>query len=130
MTNPPIPPALTDDEWKHGKYRGNDLLIDRETDGAVGIWGSYEGGIQSPHQLQAIAALCLYDQMFGFTQQDVDWLLAGVSWSEREAAKMAHDPIAFRSWKLQASINQSLADRLQALLPPPELVSCQNEVKP
>lgn len=65
----------------------------------------------------ALAAPCLYDQPFSFTQADVEFLQA---WSEDADDELSREG---------RQMFRSLADRIQALLPP-ELVSCRNEESP
>lgn len=76
----PITPALTPDEWKDAA----DITHNSED--------------------HAAAALFLYQQPFGFTQDDVDVLLR--EWEYR--CMKDDDPI------------KSIADRIAALLPPSE----------
>ena len=91
-----IEPALCAGEWARKIT----------PDGAAGIrddgtiWLAPEADeTDEPH---ALAALCLYEQEFGFTREDVD-VLRGISRCEFAPG---HDGL------------DSLADRIEALLPP------------
>jgi hypothetical protein len=104
MPNPPIPPALTEDEWKigmtdrHPEEPWGDVAL---SGGGVAITGvPYYTPIENRH---ACAALCLYDQTFGFTHEDVKLL------------RLIADGRG-----VYPGINVDLlADRIAALLPPP-----------
>jgi len=90
-------PALTKEEWK------TFLRYCKRADA-----GKREGGWQKigfmapffPHEPHKLAALCLHNQPFGFTREDVKLLRAFAN--------------------LCTSDFRNLADRIEALLPPEE----------
>lgn len=87
MTDTPaIPPALSSEQWAEC------LAVDYAT-------RLKYRGLQGPH---ADAALCLYAQPFGFTQEDVTAIMRSYPGSSADTA-----------------ILRSIADRIAALLPPP-----------
>lgn len=79
MSNPPIPPALSEEEWKNRRAYATEDVCDGQrvhihaNDPAGIVIGSYgsHGVIDDPRLRHALAALCLYDQTFGFTQDDI-----------------------------------------------------------
>ena len=93
-------PALTREEWEHWEDSVNYSMYDQAHDDAVenlcANWGN-------PQQ---IAAKCLHGQPFGFTREDLRLL--------RYAARSWH-PLEGRSHWV------TLADRIEALLPPEEV---------
>jgi hypothetical protein len=115
-------PALTAEEWwkKYGSTYGEDVMSEMWRDrrvefiGTVGrvwagieerdgkMWGREFGsaGTLDPFKLRAVAALCLHDQPFGFTREDVARLRFEAQY------EVSHE------WYT------SLADRIEALLPP------------
>lgn len=77
-----IPPALTPEEWAHP-----DMYVERDgfyvyaPRGIIGpVVGATDssGGVGLGQIQHAVAALCLYGQPFGFTQEDVALLRAAV----------------------------------------------------
>lgn len=106
MSNPPIPPALTEDEWEDIKRPG--MLYSAISNAADGCTLTGDSPKRSEAtSWHACAALCLYDQPFGFDQRDVRFLLA---WAEDTSGEVSeYSSIIFRG----------LADRISALLPPP-----------
>ena len=90
-------PAMTREEWEHWEELIQMEMYDEARDDAVenlcANWGN-------PQQ---IAAKCLHGQPFGFTREDVKLI--------RDAAKF----IAVRS---ESAYFESIADRIEALLPP------------
>ena len=111
MTPNPITPALTVEEWAENavpriEVRGVDIFVDGIA--VVAEWGEdreHEAAVVG-RERHALAALCLYGQPYGFSHADVKLLKAERSMligdvSEEELA----------SWG-------SLADRIEALLPP------------
>ena len=71
-----------------------------------------------PSLRHALAALCLYGQPFGFTQEDVDALLSNLHDDDCGAlwALYDHECTCHRSPTIARL--QSLAARIAALLPP------------
>lgn len=113
MTQPEIQPALTADEWSNVVvYRGNATH-------PINFGAHCYDGIHSipcdpelAGERHKLAALCLYQQPFGFTQQDVELI--------RSASVVAHcDDIGFDEEELDRLQRESLAARIAALLPPP-----------
>ena len=109
-----IKPALTAEEWLTG-YESGDLEIQLRNGGRVGVTvKAYPlgGTTGDPRDLSALAALCLHGQHFGFTQEDVV--------NHREAATacvalgQTIGPGSIHNW------HASMADRIEALLPPEE----------
>ncbi len=112
MATDPITPALTADEWKAMHFRmgrrcactvyadsdGGQVTI--TANGQLGQTFDHGDEVQRPH---ALAALCLYQQPFGFTREMVT------------ALRNAH-PIAYSHEEM--SLILDAADRIEALLPP------------
>lgn len=120
MSNPPIPPALTEEEWTG--VRLGDLDIFSDIDGGKRAQVALDTGeFTNPpgvdidntrligSQRHMVAALCLYDQSYGFTPEDVDVLTVAM---DKHGIHVA-----------------SLIARIAALLPP-QLVSCGDEEHP
>jgi hypothetical protein len=110
--NDEIRPALTAEEWAAGKFRrarpedGGRYWIGAQVfDGTVDISGSFDGTVaDTPEQRHALAALCLHEQPYGFSHDDVDVL--------RHAADgLEHHGIPWPQL-------YAIADRIAALLPP------------
>lgn len=102
-------PALTPEEWASGEAeRGEHLWLSRRS-GLTAGWS--HDGVPLAGMEHAVAALCLYGQPFGFTQEDVELL--------REAMVLDHydgtgiDIVPGTDDKLS-----NLAARIAALLPP------------
>ena len=122
-----VKPALTAEEWVGTKCFDNRTtgsgrgfiefgtikLLEYANDG--GVWnglhiyrkGSLLCNVNAPN-LNALAAFCLHGQPFGFTWEDVD--------DSRQAAYVART--SYRG--VEAARYDSLADRIEALLPPKE----------
>jgi len=125
-----IRPALTESEWRRQEVEfvedgdpkgwiasegmfpvdGGEAVF---TTGTVYI-GTYEGCVSTEHGIRcgakerhALAALALYGQPFGFTQEDVT-LLYGI----------AHHFQAFPGDRAYTNRITALADRIAAMLPP------------
>lgn len=135
----PIPPALSVDEWQFGRYVSGELEVYMKSPGLDGtkrlevIVRAHPlgGSMADPRGLHALAALCLYGQPFGFTQEDVeclrccaadqrkhmtDWLEVG----EVDLATTGKQRLIIaESYRRIADWFDSLADRIAALLPPP-----------
>lgn len=96
-----IEPALTAEEWAR--------IIPSNKDG---IWGSGYLTVEDKH---GMAAHCLHDQPFGFTWEDVEHhrRLAGECGnSDGFSIDLLSQMEILSAWHL------SMADRIQALLPP------------
>lgn len=104
--------ALTEEEW------GDEQAGDRSESGVVFIadWAHLSGrvcisgggtfyAVQRPH---AAAALCLHEQAFGFTWDDVDALRRAAEYEESQWGTRQFEGLG------------NLADRIAALLPPRE----------
>ena len=116
MTDEPIRPALTPDEWRemeiesHYGLAATSLRVDHKgrlfarstMPGEEGESVVLNEAVDAGRVLPAVAALCLYGQPFGFSQADVELL-------REEAARMDFN------W---GSGLRSIADRIAALLPP------------
>lgn len=99
MSDETIPPALTPEEWKERtatRGQWHDAVEVTGFDTIVVVRGGAESVFPTPAR-HALAALCLYQQPFGFTQEDVAMLRS--PWTHP-------DELA------------SLAARISALLPP------------
>lgn len=109
----PVKPALTPEQWaKQGK--NHDPFHIRE-DGALVITGV----LVTPGQRNRLAALCLYGQPFGFSQEDVEALRLLASALLAEATGDWEFTVG-GSAELHGAQRraQSLAERISALLPP------------
>ena len=95
-----IEAALTPDQWA----REITSVVDIEM--RIG-WACKEAGYDDEISPHALAALCLFEQPFGFTQEHVDFLrfIAHDEWNGEEMEE---------GRKLFA-----IASRIAALLPPP-----------
>lgn len=95
-------PALTPDDWEHA-------------DGKIGVTPELGEIMFARGHNHALAALCLHEQEFGFTRTDVTM--------HREAAQRCFTdgqtvgPGSLEHW------HNSMADRIEALLPPKSLCS-------
>jgi hypothetical protein len=104
MTDEPsIPPALTAEEW--AAFIAGELYTEHER-ADFATWFEYNHGATPYAPQHGVAALALYGQPFGFTQEDVA-LLYGVD-----------DYNAGRRDAVARLVN--LAARIAALLPPEE----------
>ena len=107
--------ALTDEEWIAG-YSSDDVRVALRSGGRVGVtalaW-PLGGSLGDQRDLHALAALCLHEQDFGFTRDDVIALRSmtgeGVNTGNPELDRLIGGYVA----KIQ-----SVADRIEALLPP------------
>ncbi len=104
-------PALTPDEWAGGETAWPIVALQTTKDGPVRVWdGITEAeseSVEVPDKYRhALAALCLHDQLFGFTREDVEWLRLMV--------------LDMKDLRAPANARKSadLADRIEALLPP------------
>lgn len=125
-----IKPALTSSEWAAKMRDRDNHYYSLEPDGCVYVGLSDECGAHSiqPEDRVAVAALCLHNQEYGFTQRDVTLLLNHAMIAEEEADRVRDA----KDSKLSASLREtmikgaterakvflSLARRISALLPP------------
>lgn len=103
MTDEPITPALTPEEWR--LFIGLAIDADVEERAPVDAFAD----TASPHKC---AALCLYGQPFGFTQEDVNaWRALCDEW---------HIDLSDDEWMSPATraFTRVIA-KIAALLPPP-----------
>ena len=132
-----VKPALTREEWERLEWRGEGerdgsgyqfVALDPEGRLSAGSWnpdyalGDVSGPLPDDGR-KAIAALCLHDQPFGFTREDVV--------RHRECAKrdreifhvagLSDDPeddyVEFEAAH-RIDWHESMVDRIEALLPP------------
>lgn len=132
MTDTPsIPPALTAEEWTaervtEGYPRREDVAqcsavgfwVDRDRDLVFGI--EYEGLDRDDvvARRHALAALCLYEQSFGFTQEDVELLRKAWHADDCGALYTLYDHDCQCAVQPAHAQFRALADRIAALLPP------------
>jgi len=102
-----IKPALTAEEWEQ-------IPQDTRAEGDR-FWENAWGEQCERHET---AARALYGQPFGFTREDVE-KLRGVAWVHDQVAAIAPgsgvEDCGLRDWAI------SLADRIEALLPPDKI---------
>lgn len=121
-------PALTAEEWDSG-YESKDLTVSLRSNNRLGVSAhSYPlgGTLGDPRDIHALAALCLHGQPFGFTREDVV-RHRNVAESIRMSLEL-QGPAA--TWDFpreeidskarHAAWHDSMADRIEALLPPEE----------
>lgn len=110
-----IQPALTPEEWAEWNLYGKHGYVKRleaHRDAGYGIsFGGYEPESYIGTDLQAVAALCLYGQPFGFGWEDVEAL-------RHAAAGYLSGDFIGRAGPDAGVALDSLADRIAALLPP------------
>lgn len=94
-----IKPALTPEQWERREASFFGINMRLEEDG-VGFGVADCETIFDDEERHALAALCLHEQPFGFTRDDVDELWSAIA----------------NGWDGL----KSLADRIEALLPPGE----------
>ncbi len=127
-----VPPAMTAEEWS-AAYIGKDVDIYQKSRGLDGsrrleviVRGHPLGGSMGDQRdLHALAALCLYQQPFGFSREDVALLNHYAAW-ETTAANWCPDGYVFgtmdeinRQDRLaKANKLTELASRISSLLPP------------
>lgn len=110
--------ALTPEEWRDGYHSDGLSVVLR---GSMGTPGNrvhvavrdhpLGGALGDPRDVHALAALCLHGQPFGFTWEDVEFLRAeGQACIDGDLISDTTTAAAFTS----------LADRIEALLPPRE----------
>ena len=105
-------PALTREEWEHWEELIQMEMYDEARDDAVenlcANWGN-------PQQ---IAAKCLHNQPFGFTREDVKMLDSVATGLGFQAMDLEAKGISSRLERTRQDALNSLADRIEALLPP------------
>lgn len=122
MTTPPLPSALTSEEWREGEFEsfyGNAMTSAHRDH--KGRWFFHSDGPDGRESIvilnqaddngrasHALAALALHGQRFGFTREDV-WALRTVCISGM------HESAEERAIR---AVFTSLAARIEALLPP------------
>lgn len=115
-----IAPALTAEEW--GKYEGGRYWdICRELVPDPDDWRDPTRGREV--RAHALAALCLYDRPFGFTRLDVA-RLRGLAASYRRVVIGGPWPQVKRAREAYSELSAQLTDlanRIEALLPPPTI---------
>ena len=100
---PDVKPALTPEEWARGENDDEHQIEIREE----GPYIIGAGGL-GPENCHALAALCLHEQLFGFTRDDL--------------AALQRVLQSGLCWEIDANWGcghlRSLTDRISALLPP------------
>lgn len=114
-------PALTPDEWNAGRYVSEDVTVSLRgaaLDGSpridvqVRAFPIGSGVMGEPRDCHALAACALYGQPFGFTRADVEacaFFGEITLWNSSESIEVPADIVKRLA---------SLADRIEALLPP------------
>lgn len=118
-----IEPALTPEEWANQP----EPMLNRDGDWAYapeGVAGVIVGTDAVGHGLvvgsrarHGLAALCLHDQPFGFTREDVEivrWAADEAEWSARRGPGQTQEEAEAEA----RARYEDLADRIEALLPP------------
>tara|TARA_Y100000310_G_scaffold219808_1_gene221245 strand:+ start:8817 stop:9161 length:345 start_codon:yes stop_codon:yes gene_type:complete len=108
-----IEPALTAEEWAKVEVRDGQTVMGVPDDYELPEEVNEAFEILVAHGVEArrIAALCLHEQPFGFTREDVTTLRQAEVVEFFDAGGIDIDPDAALTLK-------SLADRIEALLPP------------
>jgi hypothetical protein len=109
-----VKPALTSAEWEDEGYHLVEDAGARITSGFLYVQG-WDDAFCLHERRHALAALALYNQPFGFTREDVKLLREKVGPFNADRAIYAYEVAEIRS--IEAVI-ASLADRIEALLPP------------
>jgi hypothetical protein len=110
-TETKIEPALTPEEWTEVDAKrwltveNNDIQRGADADGEYLIIYPNGEGAAFQERRNAVAALLLYGQPFGFTQEDVDALLESIG-NDRQSANAACERA------------ERVAAKIAALLPP------------
>ncbi len=106
--------ALSAEEWA-GFIAGDSDWVRPGTDGLVAL--SVGDGLFNPWNADSLAAMALHEQPFGFTREDAERHRAYAQ-VKGDAAKQQR----FKNHHLeeQAGWHKSMADRIEALLPPEE----------
>lgn len=123
-------PALTPEEWRDGYDSEGLAVVLRNSMGTPGMRVHVTvrehplgGALGDARDIHALAALCLHDQPFGFTREDVIRLRMFARWTEEDVAKVFRSGQAPHSDFGSESVAdaqelRALADRIEALLPP------------
>lgn len=104
---PALTPAMTPEEWKAARRYPPGVVYGFE-DGA-------EEGVMSRHRM---AAMCLYNQPFGFTREDVALLRKRAQSLYSESVNGYPDSAYLGRLKAEGEVYDSLANRIASLLPP------------
>ena len=106
--HPEIPPALSAEEW-------NGVLAQQEQ-----LAQLREGLLDTPFSSHGVAALMLYGQTFGFSQQDVDDETDVAAYCDRMAAENESmgNAAAAGTFRTLGARHRVRAAKLAALLPP------------
>ncbi len=103
-----IKPALTAEEWAA-------CLPDITAQEGIGAFCT--GEFVQNVERHAFAALCLHEQPFGFTRWDVRRHREQAGYRRR---LMVEDPLYANAHEEYADWHDSMADRIEALIPPEE----------
>lgn len=103
MTDPVIPAAMSAEEWKEAL----ELIRDKNKHGELKL------------SIHGTAALALYGQPYGFSQQDVDDEIQVAEYCETMARQQEGSP-AGATFRLLGERHKVRARKIAALLPPPE----------
>lgn len=111
-----IEAALTPEEWGRIWYvQRENLELDGTPPFCIDQFGSGVT-IHNPKTLHTLAALCLYGQPFGFTQEDLAYLTAAIA-DQRVIGERSSGLHRANAPRMLAGL-ESLASRIAALLPP------------
>ena len=129
MSDSEIRPALSAEEWAKRTVVRGEFMDECKVSGWEKIVAVHNGGdsVYPTPARHALAALCLYQQPFGFSQEDVDLLGRLADYDHGEAACLdGYDNFPEEADRREAH-TRSLAARIAALLPPPSGVSERSE---
>lgn len=106
-----IPPALTAEEWELKEFSvgGRDVLFGFQSSLGLLRLGWNGDALRPVENSHPLAALALYGQPFGFTREDVDLIRHVEEVNDSDMYSLSVEKLAQYS---------SLADRIEALLPP------------
>ncbi len=108
-----IKPALTAEEWM--ECQRSKMRDYNKAPMVHGQFLVFAGMPQPISRLDAMAALCLHEQPFGFTHEDVEMLRRLF----KQQMDMAHHVVRNnKAMVSRATRIDELADRIEALLPP------------
>lgn len=108
MSETSITPALTPEEWESGEL--DNAMLDDHDPARLFVYAAGYTHARNAKDRHALAALCLYEQPFGFTQEEVTRLREEADSAESwyPGGPGSHD------WL------RALAAKIAALLPPAE----------